>query len=160
MTGTGTENDPYICTKLSEIISVQGNTTVYIELPPNSLIDANDEYPEGFTSAIYLNCHLDGKGSKIRNISAENAQYGRAFVNRYADLKNINLLNVRGARKLFERESESSTLILYKCKFSGRLDNPDDIIDMSGGSCSRCSFTLEIHGSENVRFNLDSDYSV
>lgn len=149
MTGTGTENDPYICTKLSEIISVQGDTTVYIELPPNSLIDANDEYPEGFTSAIYLNCHLDGKGSKIRNISAENAQYGRAFVNRYADFKNINLLNVRGAEKLFERASESSTLILYKCKFSGRMESLTNLIYVYNGSISRCSFNFECLGAHS-----------
>lgn len=149
MTGTGTENDPYICTKLSEIISVQGNTTVYIELPPNTLIDANDEYPEGFTSAIFINCHLDGKGSKIRNISAENAQYGRVFVSRYANLKNIDILNVRGANMLFDREMSTSYLSLYNCKLSGRMENYADMIYVSNGSISRCSFNFECLGAQS-----------
>lgn len=148
MTGSGTENDPYICTKLSEIISVQGSTTVYIELPPNTIIDANEEYPTGFTSAIYLNCHLDGKGGVIKNISAENAQYGRVFQNRYADLKNIDILNARGAKKLFDRESANSNLTLYNCKFSGRMESLTDLIYVYSGSISRCSFNFECLGSQ------------
>lgn len=160
MTGSGTQANPYIVSTWSDFITAATiSTDTYIEFVPNTVIDLNNVQPEGFSSALSLAGHIDGKNSVIKNLVV-NDQYGRIFDVSGLDMKNISFLNMRGSKKIFERQMSTSSLTLYKCQFSGRLDNPDDIIYMSGGSCSRCSFTLEVHGSENVRFNWDSDYSV
>lgn len=155
MTGSGTENDPYICTKLSEIISVQANTTPYIKIPTNTLIDANDEYPEGFTTAIYICSHIDGQGSTIRNI-ASTAQ--AVFGCDGADFKNLNILNVRGQSYLFSRVNTNSPCNLYNCKFSGRMENIKSIINNYAGSVRRCSFNFELYGSSGASFSWWDNY--
>lgn len=160
MTGSGTQANPYIVNTWSDFITAATiSTDTYIEFVPNTVIDLNNVQPEGFSSALSLAGHIDGKNSVIKNLVV-NDRYGRIFDVSGLDMKNISFLNMRGSRKIFERLMSTSSLTLYKCQFSGRLDSPDDIIYMSRGSCSRCSFTLEIHGSGNVRFNWDSDYSV
>lgn len=160
MTGSGTQANPYIVSTWSDFITAATiSTDTYIEFVPNTVIDLNNVQSEGFSSALSLAGHIDGKNSVIKNLVV-NDQYGRIFDVSGLDMKNISFLNMRGSRKIFESQMSTSSLTLYKCQFSGRLDNPDDIIDMSGGSCSRCSFTLEVHGSGNVSFNLDSDYFV
>lgn len=160
MTGSGTQANPYIVSTWSDFITAATiSTDTYIEFVPNTVIDLNNVQPEGFSSALSLAGHIDGKNSVIKNLVV-NDPYGRIFDVSGLDMKNISFLNMRGSKRIFERLMSTSSLTLYKCQFSGRLDNPDDIIYMSRGSCSRCSFTLEIHGSENVRFNWDSDYSV
>lgn len=160
MTGSGTQANPYIVSTWSDFITAATiSTDTYIEFVPNTVIDMNNVQPEGFTSALSLAGHIDGKNSVIKNLVV-NDQYGRIFAVSGLDMKNISFLNMRGYRNIFERVMSTSSLTLYKCQFSGRLDNPDKIIYMSRGSCSRCSFTLEVHGSGNVSFNLDSDYSV
>lgn len=160
MTGSGTQADPYIVDNWADFLTAATiSTDTYTEFVEGTVIDINDVQPEGFSSALSLAGHIDGKNSVIKNLVV-NDQYGRIFDVSGLDMKNISFLNMRGSKKIFERLMSTSSLTLYKCKFSGRLDNPDDIIYMSRGSCSRCSFTLEIHGSGNVRFNWDSDYSV
>lgn len=160
MTGSGTQANPYIVSTWSDFITAATiSTDTYIEFVPNTVIDLNNVQPEGFSSALSLAGHIDGKNSVIKNLVV-NDQYGRIFAVSGLDMKNISFLNMRGSRKIFERRMSTSSLTLYKCQFSGRLDNPDNIIYMSRGSCSRCSFTLEVHGSGNVRFNWDRDYSV
>lgn len=160
MTGSGTQANPYIVSTWSDFIAAATiSFDTYIEFVPNTVIDLNNVQPEGFSSALSLAGHIDGKNSVIKNLVV-NDPYGRIFDVSGLDLKNISFLNMRGSRKIFERQMSTSSLTLYKCQFSGRLDSPDDIIYMSRGSCSRCSFTLEVHGSGNVLFNWDSDYSV
>lgn len=160
MTGSGTQASPYIVSNWSDFIAAATiSTDTYIEFVPNTVIDLNNVQPEGFTSALSLAGHIDGKNSVIKNLVV-NDQYGRIFEVSGLDMKNISFLNMRGYRNIFERVMSTSSLTLYKCQFSGRLDNPNDIIYMSLGSCLECSFTLEIHGSKNVMLNWDSDYSV
>lgn len=156
MTGTGTENDPYICTKLSEIISVQANTTPYIQIPPNTLIDANEEYPEGFSSAIYMCSHIDGQGSIIRNL-ANTA--GSVFSCDGADFKNLNFYNVLGRQYLFHRTNTNSPCQLYNCKFSGRMDDLTSIIFNYAGSVRRCSFNFEVFGNSSAQFSRWDSYN-
>lgn len=160
MTGSGTQASPYIVSNWGDFIAAATiSTDTYIEFVPNTVIDMNNVQPEGFTSALSLAGHIAGKNSVIKNLVV-NDQYGRIFEVSGLDMKNISFLNMRGYRNIFERVMSTSSLTLYKCQFSGRLDNPDNIIYMSRGSCSRCSFTLEVHGRRNVSFNLDSDYPV
>lgn len=155
MTGSGTENDPYICTKLSEIISVQANTSPYIKIPTNTLIDANDEYPEGFTTAIYICSHIDGQGSTIRNI-ASTAQ--EVFNCDGADFQNLNLLNIRGKKHLFRRTNTNSPCQLYNCKFSGRMDALSSMLYHYAGSVRRCSFNFEVYGSSSAQLSWWDSY--
>lgn len=155
MTGSGTENDPYICTKLSEIISVQANTAPYIKIPTNTLIDANDEYPEGFTTAIYICSHIDGQGSTIRNI-ASTAQ--AVFNCDGADFQNLNFLNLRGNRSIFERTNTNSPCQLYNCKFSGRIENAFALIYHYAGYIKRCSFNFELFGNSGCTFSYWGNY--
>lgn len=160
MTGSGTQADPYIVNNWADFLTAATiSTDTYIEFVEGTVIDINDVQPEGYTSALSLAGHIDGKNSVIKNLVV-NDRYGRIFAVSGLDMKNISFLNMRGYRNIFEREMSTSSLTLYKCQFSGRLDAPDNIIYMSRGSCSRCSFTLEIHGSNNVMLNWDSDYSV
>lgn len=144
MTGTGTEQDPYIVDNWADLNTAMTQNGAYVELVPNCVIDLNDTHPEGFTSRIDWWGHLDGKNGTIRNLSTSSSDMfgtdGIVFLN-------LNILNFRGVECIFERINTNSPLHLYNCKFSGRLDNADTWISVSSLYIHRCSFNVMQYGN-------------
>lgn len=151
MTGAGTQEDPYIVDNwpdLNTAMTISNST--YVELSPNTVIDLNESVPEGFTSRIDWLGHLDGKGGTIRNLATT---AGKIFGTNGIEFKNLNFLNFRGSGGICERINTNSSLTLYNCKFSGRLDNAGTLFMVYQISIRRCSFNIRCFGTGSITFS-------
>lgn len=63
--GTGTEDDPYIITKMSELYEKAGEDNAYLRI--HNDINITDEYPNGNMPTLTIKCHIDGNGKRISN---------------------------------------------------------------------------------------------
>lgn len=73
MTGTGTQQDPYIVDNFPDFLTAAAVSGAYVEFDDaatNKVIDINDTaYAAGLTDTITLNCtHIAGNGWAIRNL--------------------------------------------------------------------------------------------
>jgi hypothetical protein len=73
MTGTGTQQDPYIVNNFPDFLTAAAVSGAYVEFDgaaTNKVIDINDTaYAAGLTDTITLNCaHIAGNGWAIRNL--------------------------------------------------------------------------------------------
>lgn len=68
ITGSGTQESPYLVTTWDELLSVSTSDDVYINLPSNGgTFDMNDYYPEGITDTIILKGYINGNNWSIKN---------------------------------------------------------------------------------------------
>ena len=69
MTGTGTQNDPYIPASWSEFVTAIGTASAYVSVPEGTVWDMNEIQPTGITSAITVAAYrVEGNGAEIRNL--------------------------------------------------------------------------------------------
>ena len=69
MTGTGTQNDPYVPSTWAEFVTAIGTASAYVSVPEGTVWDMNEIQPTGITSAITVAAYrVDGNGSEIRNL--------------------------------------------------------------------------------------------
>lgn len=72
MTGSGTQNDPYICSTWAELQSVTGATAQnYIQMAEvpaqQKIIDFLEIQPDGFAETVYLHGFIDFNGWTLKN---------------------------------------------------------------------------------------------
>lgn len=67
MTGSGTENDPYICDTWEELISVSTAKSVHIRMSGNQIFDFNEIQPLGFDSQVNLSGQINFNGCILKN---------------------------------------------------------------------------------------------
>lgn len=106
MTGTGTQNDPFIPENWDELKNAAETAGAYVRLPSGAEWDMNDQYPEGVPSIGLLCAELDGNGSVIKNIrmSGGGGVFVRANVDGYSAVRNLTFDNVyiSGDSKMFD----------------------------------------------------------
>ena len=140
----GTQNDPYVVTTWDELVEKAAVSGVYVKLGNN--IDLNDEYPEGITSRLTLNCtEIDGDNYAIRNLANKNSDvlYPAYGVN--ATIKNTKFSNfyIRGSS--FVLNSNDGSLTFDLCEFSGSL-NEGATFATQTATLRRCSMNIDLHG--------------
>lgn len=151
MTGTGTQNDPYIVTTWDELVEKAVESGVYIKLGND--IDMNTEYPEGITSGCQLRClELDGNNHTIKNISATDLSYvftvdgsndvtikNTRFINMFLTANNSSLTFIAtGGRKAY----------FYLCTLSGKFVGGSSYAYITSGyvEFTRCSLNIKSDG--------------
>lgn len=72
MTGTGTQNDPYIVSTWPDFVTAVGTAGAYVEVAPDTEWDFNDIAPEGAPTVGVLAAHVDGHGCTLKNVRADN----------------------------------------------------------------------------------------
>ena len=125
ITGTGTQQDPYIVTTWNALASVTSETGVYIKLGNN--IDMNTEYPEGLTSGLTINCaEIDGEGYTIKNLYLQSGALitcsGRNSTWKNTQLLNWEIGDGSNAASITANSSTSGTYTFNQCKLSGRIN--------------------------------------
>lgn len=169
MTGTGTQNDPYIVYTWIEFSNAIITPDVYVKLGAD--LDLNEgteiiqEYLRNSQSIFTLRCKaIDGDGHRLSNIynsqSGQNGAYifEAAYLSPGFEIKNLIFDNIilRGYRvMLFHGTVPSPGMYLTNCVFAGRLEQTGDY-NGSGNSIysffsddstyikfDRCTFSLE-----------------
>ena len=86
-------------------VAVSGNT---VNLPVKAVWDMNDEYPEGYTSDIPINCAvINGNGTEIKNLHL----YGKFVVPADLEINDLFMTNVVCEDTVFFGHSSSARTI-------------------------------------------------
>lgn len=123
-TGTGTEQDPYVVTTLTELLALQGHD-IHIKIGAD--IDASQEeaFKEPRTSTITLNGHIY-------------ADEMRTIANVIVEAGNMIAMSGSGSYKTVHVEN-----IFFK-NWIHRKTGSEATIVLSYGSCNNCGFSLEM----------------
>lgn len=95
MTGTGTQNDPYIVDTWEDFVTAIGTSGAYVKVADDTVWDMNSIAPEGI-GRIYCTCaELDGNGAEIHNLYFNAAgEYGVFYMyNSVHDIRFLNFLS-------------------------------------------------------------------
>lgn len=92
MTGTGTQNDPYIVDIWEDFVTAAGTSGAYVKVADDTVWDMNSIAPEGLTQSLQVNANVDGNGVKIVNLHIENLS--AVIINANGYLENINFTDV------------------------------------------------------------------
>lgn len=71
MTGTGTQNDPYVVSTWPDFVTAVGTTGAYVEVVPGTVWDFNTIAPEGAPTVTLTAAHINGQGCTLKNVRAE-----------------------------------------------------------------------------------------
>ena len=155
ITGTGTQQDPYIVTTWSELAEKAAESDVYIKIGND--INMNDEYPEGFSTQFTINCaSIDGDGKTIKNLYFKSGRLFYCEGNR--TWENTNIINFvlgdgNNGAAFHYNGTIYHTLTFKNCKLSGRI-NSKSYLASGRLKFNRCA--LNIYFSENTKILSNS----
>ena len=178
ITGTGTSADPYVVTTWAEFIATTADG-VYIKLPDGGgTFDMNDYYPQGITSTISLRGFINGNGWTIKNAAAYTSTpaFQMSTSSQNGKLSNLNFENFRQGFSPTSSANHAMLIAcgtgysgeaLYRCKFSGLLQNTNDpgdyyteIINLgTSATIEQCSFNIKSTGAGRVNVSLSTSWS-
>ena len=96
MTGSGTQQDPYILTTWQELIDTTNRTTTDFCEWQGGDVDLNNIKPEGYTDSVVVNGIIDFKNATIKNLHTITSGYNIPIIFAFGTngyIKNLNLLN-------------------------------------------------------------------
>lgn len=95
MTGTGTQNDPYVPTTLTEFITAVGKYGAYVALTQDINAADDPDYTGELSSQIALNCYsMDGHDHTIRGITVRAGYFFKKSSSGSSYIKNIYMLDM------------------------------------------------------------------
>lgn len=161
MTGTGTENDPYIVDNIADFrTACQKKSEVYVEL--SSDIDCMDDetISDGWTT-LRINCKkIDGKGHTIKNIYTTAGYTSDMIVLMNGSLSegihNLNFENIffnhTGNGCLF---LSSGAGYFKNCNFSGIINSSSDYCFCNASiRMTKCTFNFKIYSTKTSGFRF------
>lgn len=174
VTGSGTQQDPYIVENWEDFLSVkESDTPHYIKFADNSnkVIDFNNIQPEGFNSPITMSGYFDFNGWEFRNIKFNNTsscfKYASISGTDYPilELKNLKLTNfvwdaTGTSRYLFFQYSTSpaasTACKVYDVRINGEITtyNNDTIFLFHNMYTPECNIVLNISLINNTNGTL------
>lgn len=92
MTGTGTQNDPYIVDTWPDFVTTIGTSGAYVKVADDTVWDMNSIAPEGLAQSLQVNANVDGNGATISNLHVENLSAVQINLSGY--LENIKFTDV------------------------------------------------------------------
>ena len=160
MTGSGTQQDPYILTTWEDLIADKSG---YCEWYGNDL-DFNDIQPNGFTSLVTIYGTIDFRGATFKNFYSRMNSTGGALLFR-SDISNLNFINAyfqTSTSPLIQVGTGYSTAYAANdCRFSAVIATERDATDILGSVSSsqyynyttyrRCAFNFEASSTAQIR---------
>lgn len=129
MTGSGTENDPYICDTWEELISVSTAKSVHIRMSGNQIFDFNEIQPLGFDSQVNLSGQINFNGCIFRNFYSKSLRavyilngtswQNLSFENFYQQTASSSSSENAG---FLYTDAGSSAIKITNCKFYGKVN--------------------------------------
>lgn len=121
VSGTGTQNDPYIVTTWAELVAKAAESGVYVKVGDN--IDVMLEYSEGNAPTLVLNGYVDGDGKTISRWYNTGSNY-LININNTADkyIENAIFTNIKTTYSLVYNQTSArygEHTAIRNCKFAG-----------------------------------------
>lgn len=145
MTGTGTQNDPYVVGNFSDFVDAVGQNGVYVQL--GSDIDvAADGYE--YIGAITINAaSVDGRGYAIRNATFQMSG-GNYFATEYSGITISNLSILDCAFKASDNANIfGSKFAISNMKISAQVQNEKTFRISSGSSLDYVAADISLFGN-------------
>ena len=170
MTGSGTEQDPYIVDNFEEFESVRNiSATTYVEYS-NDEVDFNDIQPYGYTEPYRLVGCITFTNITFKNFTSRASQsfeFGTGASPQRVVFDNCKIINAyyipssNSNRYFFNRRS--GTLLFDNCEISYRQDvgtyNLYTGFINGGGEATftKCAITIKTYGNKNNIWQLSND---
>ena len=144
ITGTGAENDPYLVTTYTELVSKAAESGKFTKLANN--IDIYDEFPLGNPTQLIISGTVDGDNRTINHMTRTDSTIA-IDIARGGVLKNTNFKNIMTAISFMQTRVPSQDFnVIHDCSFAGRIED-GFVITRNGdnhlGKVSRCAFDVE-----------------
>lgn len=120
MTGTGTQNDPYIVDAWSDFVTAIGTSGVYVKVADDTVWDMNSIAPEGIDRINCTCAELDGNGAVIKNAYIPD-YYVLSLSNTVKNLQIENFLLRYGSTGASVINSSPASIV-SNCVFTGVLE--------------------------------------
>lgn len=162
--GTGTKQDPYVVHDWDELTTAIADSTAYVTVADNVVIDLLDIYPSGIpTNAPILNFEckeFDGNGITLKNAYTLTSRTGRAVIelaNTCDAFSNVNFVNFyinngSGALYIIQGRKASNYPIISHCTIKGIMLSSATTTQYLFGGISKffdCVINMKIQFSGN-----------
>lgn len=160
ITGTGTEQDPYVVTTYDELVAKAAESGKYVKIGND--INVLAEYPNGDVPTLVVNGYVDGDNKTISRIYNTENKHCISF-NNSADsyIENTKFTNISTTYSLIDNSTSAQYHVtLRNCAFAG-LMRDGYILNRTGsycGSVSGCSFNISGSDLHLVNDNYDNVY--
>ena len=169
MTGTGTEQDPYIVDNFEEFDTVRNiSTTTYIEYS-NDEVDFNDIQPYGYTERFILAGHITMTNIIWKNFTSRAdcaISFGSDSSNRgiYLECNNCKIINayqITSASEKYLFVGRGGNVVFNNCEISYRQDVGNatlytGLLRDAGGdqTFNACAITIKSYGNKKNTWRL------
>ena len=167
MTGSGTEQDPYIVQTFEEFDSVRNiSTATYIEYS-NDEVDFNDIQPYGYTERFILAGHITMTNVIWKNFTSragDAISFGGDIQGIYLECNNCKIINAYHITSSSEKYffiCRSGDVVFNNCEISYRQDVGNvgaytGLLRDAGGdqTFNACAITIKSYGNKNNTWRL------
>ena len=162
ITGSGTEQDPYIVDNFEEFDSVRNiSATTYVEYS-NDEVDFNDIQPEGYSDRFILSGHITMTNIIWKNFTSRAdcaISFGGETQGIYLECINCKIVNayhITSANEKYLFVSRGGNVVFNNCEISYRQDVGNAPLDAgflrdAGGNqtFNACAITIKSYGNKN-----------
>ena len=164
MTGTGTQNDPYIVDTWEDFVTAAGTSGAYVKVADDTVWDMNSIAPEGITSLIFSCTELDGNNAVIRNLYFRGKnEYGWHFNNNIHDISFTDFLYEQSQSNYAHYLiSTNNSLLMQRINLSGIIKGSKNQCIFRGTryeEIKNCSLNLKMLIGSNKVYISDSNRS-
>lgn len=147
ITGTGTEQDPYVVTTYDELVAKAAESGKYVKIGND--IDVLAEYPDGDAPMLSIINTVDGNNMKLKNFY-KTAGTGDYCISVSGDgsLTNTDFVNINTTKSFAYTEARPIT----NCKFAGKCSSYI-VYGNEFRGVSKCSFNMDCGSSYPFRIN-------
>lgn len=167
MTGSGTEQDPYIVDNFAEFDTVRNiSGTTYIEYS-NDEVDFNDIQPYGYTERFILAGHITMTNVVWKNFTSRAdcaISFGGTIEGIYLECNNCKIINayqITSASEKYLFVGRSGNAVFNNCEISYRQDVGNaplntGLLRVAGGdqTFNACAITIKSYGNKNNTWRL------
>ena len=167
ITGSGTEQDPYIVDNFEEFDSVRDiSDTTYIEYS-NDEVDFNDIQPQGYTERFILSGHITMTNVIWKNFTSRAdcaISFGGAISNIFLECNNCKIINayqITSASEKYLFICRRGDVVFNNCEISYRQDvgnaaGTTGLLRDAGGdqTFNACAITIKSYGNKKNTWRL------
>jgi hypothetical protein len=145
MTGTGTQNDPYVVSTWPDFVTAVGAAGAYVQVAENTVWDMNEIAPEAAPSVSIVARYINGNGAIIRNPRVSSSFINVSSSGNDVMIDNLTVENFIATENVLRKTSGARNISLRNTVFVGTQSNSETIRN-SAGTGGLVFFANEIGG--------------
>lgn len=168
ITGTGTENDPYVVTTYDELVSKASESGKYVKIDND--INITEEYPDGDMPTLVVEAVIDGNSKTISNwyktdsgycISTSDSANTTSCIH---DLDIGNIMALGSSTAFINRaENNNERPFFINCNLRGKTDKALTTASSARVTFKQCSININLGSAKPFGFHgcyFDSCYII